>query len=121
MRYRVHRWVSTGLGLSLLYAIVPTALQAADWQTAINECWNDNGRNSHFSCFLSDGVFRMSKSGKECVIEAVRAAQADNSDTALRWLMACQSGNGAARDEIRRAGNTAVDYAVDNYRMFVTD
>lgn len=101
---------------------VPAEAQSTSWPEAIRNCWNDAAANSSLSCYYTEGKLRLSKSGKDCLVEAVKAARDHNDrEGALRWILACQCGvsDGAVKRAIREHSDDAVRLVTDTYGAFV--
>lgn len=110
--------------LSLLGVAIwerPIAAQSTSWPEAIRQCWNDAAQNSAFGCYYTEGKLRFSMSGKDCLVEAVKAARQSDREGALRWILACQCGVGDAevKQAIRDHRDDAVRLVVDTYGPFV--
>lgn len=86
-----------------------------DYRRVIDNCFDDSEPNSSFSCYFSAGKLRMRWSARDCVIEAAKVGARGNRTSARQWLKACACGNSAAQNAIEKAGNDAVDYAVQYY------
>lgn len=101
---------------------VPAEAQSTLWPDAIRNCWNDAAANSALSCYYTEGKLRLAKSGKDCLVEAVKAARDQNDrESALRWILACQCGVGDAevKQAIRDQRDDAVRLVTDTYGPFV--
>ncbi|MGX9979607.1 hypothetical protein [Methylobacterium fujisawaense] len=100
------------------------------YQSAITWAWNNHNPPAQIECIfypvdidfeeaLSNpgkvAKFRLNKTGNECVVEAIRAARAGDRSLALRWLMAAQCHNPDHRNDIKHAGENAVNYAVSQF------
>jgi hypothetical protein len=94
---------------------------AVDWVDALRQCWNDNERNTRITCLFTEGQWRGTRSGRECLIEAVRTARSNDRENALRWILACRCGDGGyeTRKAIRDREDDAVRFVVDSYGAFV--
>jgi hypothetical protein len=102
---------------------VPRRAAAQDiaWPEAIRQCWNDAAANSSLRCLYTEGKLRGTKSGKDCLVEAVKAARQNDHGGALHWILACQCGVGSAqvKQALRDHQNDAVRLVVDTYGPFV--
>ena len=113
--------------VSLLAGVVPlgwrsrVVAQSADWPDAIRQCWNDATANSSVGCYFTEGKLRVTKSGKDCLVEAIKAERQNDRHGALHWILACQCGLGDAevKQAIREHGDAAVRLVVDTYGPFV--
>ena len=113
--------------VSLLVGVVPlgwrsrAVAQSTDWPEAIRQCWNDATANSSFGCYFTEGKLRLTKSGKDCLAEAVKAERQNNRQSALHWILACQCGlgHGDVKEAIREHGDQAVRLVLDTYGSFV--
>ena len=113
--------------VSLLTGLVPVGLasrvvaQSANWPDAIRRCWNDASANSSLGCYFTEGKLRGTMSGKDCLVEAVKAERQSNRHSALHWILACQCGLGDSevKNAIRAHGDDAVRLVLDTYGSFV--
>jgi len=108
---------------SLLSPLLPRSgvAQSADWLDAVRQCWNDADQNTRISCFFTEGKLRGRLSGKECIVEAIKAARSQDQEGAIRWILACRCGDDRpdTKQALRDHRNEAVRYAVDTYGAFV--
>jgi hypothetical protein len=95
--------------------------QSTTWPEAIRQCWNDAVSNSSVRCYYTEGKLRGSKSGKDCLVEAVKAGRQGDREGALRWILACQCGNGdtEVKQALRDHQDDAVRLVIDTYGAFV--
>ena len=100
---------------------VDVAAGSADWVDAVRQCWNDNARNTSIGCLFTDGQWRGTRSGRECLMEAVRTARQNDRENAVRWILACRCGDSEQtnRKAIREREDDAVRFVVDSYGAFV--
>lgn len=105
----------------LITAAPRLAAQDVAWNEAIRRCWNDASANSSFGCYYTEGKLRGTKSGKQCLEQAVKAARQHDQEGALRWILACQCGVGDAKvkQSLRDHDDEAVQLVVDAYGLFV--
>jgi hypothetical protein len=99
----------------------PVASQSSDWVESIRQCWNDVNRNASIGCYLTEGKLRGSLSAKECLVEAIKSARANDREAAVRWILACHCGTNRTqvKQAIRDHKDEAVRFVVETYGAFV--
>lgn len=109
------------VGVALITTRSGTAAQGTPWPEAIRQCWNDATSNSRIACYYTEGKLRGTKSGKDCLVEAVKAGRDNDREGALRWIVACQCGVGdaAVKQALRDHKDEAVRLVIDSYGGFV--
>ena len=98
-----------------------SAQSTTTWPEAIRQCWNDAASNSSVRCYYTEGKLRGTKSGKDCLVEAVKAGRKGDRQGALRWILACQcgTGDGDVKQALRDHEDDAVRLVMDTYGAFV--
>jgi hypothetical protein len=101
----------------------PSRARAQDtpWPESIRQCWNDAAGNSSLRCYYTEGKLRGTMSGKDCLVEAVKAGRQNDRESALRWILACQCGSSdlQLKQALRDHGDDAVRLVIDTYGPFV--
>jgi hypothetical protein len=89
-----------------------------DWAESIRQCWNDSLPNRKITCYLTEGQFRLSRSAKDCLVEAIKSVREDNDpEAAVRWILACHCGTDRedAKQAIQDHKDDALRFLLDVY------